>query len=704
MAPLDAINNHRYVYFGFYADPTPTNVWNAVPAMAYSDNLVDWNSVAYFTDQLGSLRDASVKKIGDYYYIVGTYGIYRTTNFVTFEGLNLNLGDFNTIWAPEIFTDLTGNSHIIYCANTDADANFKLYVADLSNEGIISQPAQPITWNEGQQGNVRNIDPDIYIQDDVYYLTTAGNYLYKSDNYLGPYDRVKVNFAPTPQYYGQLESGISHWIEAPQMFRDGNNVRLFSDDPTGNGLVFQSAYQGDLTTWSTRQQTVCPEFKMRHGCILVNEAVAPALVDEEIDDEAEFDETLLIQAHNSEQQIPLTCYQANTFSYQYENNQTNQIQFTAYDDGSPSFSALGIESLITFNGDLFVVKQIQPTLTGINLPQVTAIQYVNSELSRIYQHNIQAGTLTYTVQDVLNYWLSDSSVNFLGFSYAVHGDFDHQQIQDLGNGSGSDMTSKIIDTWSGTIIRPIGKVIHVYSADAFAKQSQKRIDYLHDTSEIDLAIDSTGVYNQVKCIGATVDTSTTDTSTDDSSDDDSDTTDDDSSTADSDTETYYFEPFFVQDDTSISNWGLHPMADLNNNDYKIADDMRKYALTQLQADPIITTTITLNSNKQPIPGEKARLNIQTMNYSTDVTVVSFTWYPFSKSQQTQISYDNLPASILHQKNNRNTLAELSKIREQLGNIPQLFYGNEDPSTTNKIKNGAIWIKPIEATNDDGGDD
>lgn len=61
MAPLDAINNHRYVYFGFYADPTPTNVWNAVPAMAYSDNLVDWNSVAYFTEQLGSLRDINVK-------------------------------------------------------------------------------------------------------------------------------------------------------------------------------------------------------------------------------------------------------------------------------------------------------------------------------------------------------------------------------------------------------------------------------------------------------------------------------------------------------------------------------------------------------------------------------------------------------------------------------------------------------------------
>lgn len=688
MAPLDAINNHRYVYFGFYADPTPKNVWNAVPAMTYSDNLVDWNSVAYFTNQLGSLRDINVKKIGAYYYVIGTYALYRTTNFVTFEKLDINLGDFNNIWAPEIFTDLAGNHHIVYCAKNDNETVHSLYCADMSADGVTSNVAQPITWNPGEQGNTENIDPDIYVQDGTYYLTTQGNYIYKSSNYLGPYDRMKVNFAPTPQSYGVLNSGISHWIEGPQMFRDGNNVRLFADDSSNDGLVFQSAYQGDLTAWSTRQQTICPEFKMRHGCILVNEAVAPALVDDEIDDEAEFDETILIQAHNSDQKIPLTCYEASTFNYQYENNQTNQIQFTAYDEGSPSFSALGIESLITFNGDLFVVKQIQPTLTGVNLPQVTAIQYVNSEISRIFQHNTQTGTLTYTVQNVLDYWLSDSSVNFLGFSYAVHGDFDKQQIQDLGNGSGSDMTSKIIDTWSGTIIRPIGKVIHVYSADAFVKQSQKRIDYLHDTSEIDLAIDSTGVCNQVKCIGATVDTSTNDSS----------------GATDSDKETYYFQPFFVQDDTSISNWGLHPMADLNDDRFTVADSMKAYALTQLQADPIITTTITMISNKQPIPGEKARLNIQTMDYSTDVTVVSFTWYPFSKSQQTQISYDNLPASILHQKNNRNALAELNKIWEQLGNIPQLFYGNEDPSTTNKIKNGAIWVKPIQATNDDEGDE
>ncbi|WP_162204137.1 hypothetical protein [Lacticaseibacillus pantheris] len=47
--------------------------------------------------------------------------------------------------------------------------------------------------------------------------------------------------------------------------------------------------------------------------------------------------------------------------------------------------------------------------------------------------------------------------NSLGYTYDVQGTFDNQQITDLGNGSGSDMLSKIVETWPEAVIYPDNK-------------------------------------------------------------------------------------------------------------------------------------------------------------------------------------------------------------------------------------------------------
>lgn len=70
-----------------------------------------------------------------------------------------------------------------------------------------------------------------------------------------------------------------------------------------------------------------------------------------------------------------------------------------------------VESIITFNDDWFVVKNIQPTIQGSDIVQVTAIQYVNSQIATIHQYNTQQGTLTMRPDDILKYWLNDSTVN-----------------------------------------------------------------------------------------------------------------------------------------------------------------------------------------------------------------------------------------------------------------------------------------------------
>ena len=104
---------------------------------------------------------------------------------------------------------------------------------------------------------------------------------------------------------------------------------------------------------------------------------------------------------------------------QYEDNQTNQMQFVAYDDGSPSFTLIANESTINFNNNLFIIKNVEEDDQGIGLYTVTALQYVNSEIGRVRQRNIRNGTLTYTINDVLDFFLNDKTANPFGFTYTV---------------------------------------------------------------------------------------------------------------------------------------------------------------------------------------------------------------------------------------------------------------------------------------------
>lgn len=500
----EALNDYRYIYFGFQSHPTDKNPWQATPIMAVSDNLVQWNAVSTFKDIEG-LRDGFVKKIGDYYYIIGTDAFYKTTDFMSFEPLPfLDTSKYKNLWAPEIFKDTQGEYHIVYCAGDAEKGILDVYLADFDPKtDTINNQGQEVSFIDSAIDNSYKIDPDICLIDGVYYLTIGGNYVLSSNNYLGPYQGFPTNFSATPQKFGMRDSGISGWVEGPNMFVDGDSVRLFSDQTDGNGLIFRSATKNDMFNWSNTENTHS-SFKMRHGCIFVNDSVS-AQVDVEFDLAPKFDERMTISGIHSDMEVPLTCYLRNSLQVQYEDNQTNQIQFVAFDDGSPSFALIANESTVTFNSNLYIIKNVEEDDQGIGLYTVTAIQYVNSEIGRVRQRNIRSGTLTYTINDVLDFFLNDKTANPFGFSYCVYGEFDKEQIENLGNMSGKDMISKIIETWPGTIIYPNGKRLDVFAANSFKRDYDRRIVYIHDTSNIKMIEDSTVISNQVMCIGATKD-------------------------------------------------------------------------------------------------------------------------------------------------------------------------------------------------------
>ena len=180
---------------------------------------------------------------------------------------------------------------------------------------------------------------------------------------------------------------------------------------------------------------------------------------------------------------------------------------------------------------------------------------------------------------------------------------------------------------------------------------------------------------------------------------------DDSSS--SDQVSYYFQPFTVQDDHSIEMWGLHPGEDVQDDRFKDPDSMRKYALTQLVPDPVISVEVITEANLVPVPGEEVYLTIPEKGslveqsdtttqtaYNTTVTVVGFTLYPFDPSQGTDITYDNLQASILHAQTYSSDLKRMEQLANaMLDRMPQVFYTKKDPTTDQRIKPGAIWANP-----------
>lgn len=187
-----------------------------------------------------------------------------------------------------------------------------------------------------------------------------------------------------------------------------------------------------------------------------------------------------------------------TFHLQWEKNSTYQLQFTAYDNATAVYSQLDVESSIYYKGQEYIVKEcIESFDNGVSTKEITA-PHVYNEIDRLYQHDTQADKKTYSIDDVVKYWLDG---NTLGFTYEIHGNFEHQEIENLGNGSGKDMLSKILDTWKTAIIYPDNRKIRIYTPDEFFKDQQRRVDYLHNSKQVKFGYNTLNIVNQVKCIG-----------------------------------------------------------------------------------------------------------------------------------------------------------------------------------------------------------
>lgn len=276
------------------------------------------------------------------------------------------------------------------------------------------------------------------------------------------------------------------------------------------------------------------------------------------------DEKVTVRGVGRTETEPLNCIDPDSFYVDWEVNSAWSIQFTARDDGSFAYSMLDAQASLFFDGQEYIIKQAEPDTSGrVNTIEVVAT-HVYFELSRIRKYktyidpadadkqtdvkvygstqndNNNSGddsgddddpnaqktettttegntttktTVTktdetkedsdenqaeYHIEDVLKHWIDG---NQLGFSYQVIGDFPTARLEELADGSGTDMLSKITGAWPNAVIYPDNRNIRVYAQDQFYKDYGNRLDYEYNTTEFKWTFDSTSLTNEVMCIG-----------------------------------------------------------------------------------------------------------------------------------------------------------------------------------------------------------
>lgn len=622
---------------------------------AVSDDGMDWEVINHYPDL--SLTDPNTALIGAYYYIASDNGIWKTKDFNTFTKINAAISDskHTDLHSFEWFQDLNGSWFIKYNA-TAPNGSVYSYWADFDETtdsfvDTVDQFNLPLGDTSGLA----------YVRGN-YYIWMAGDKLYKAADFKDQFKEVATDISGSTAH--QLFSSVVSDNYLYVYFIDGNKTYMRSSKTTNLIHWTKPVEVADVGLgsyfYNAKAVTVYPSYKR----------------------ERTFDKVLKVTANGFKQTVPISCMVFSSLQVHWEQNGTWQIDFTAYDDSSISYAMLAEEAEIVFNGQTFIVKQaVEDAGGGIDTKQITA-SHVYNEINRVRQRKTKTGTLTYTVNDVLSFYLDDKTANPLGFTYHVYGNFDKQQIENLGNSSGSDMISKILDQWPKAIVYPDNKEIKVYTPEAFEKDYGGRIDYLNNSSDVKMTVDSTGITNQVKVFGKQVE-NTSDNATDDSK------------------VKYYFEPFIVEDKASIRQYKLHPMDDISDERFTNKDAMQKYAQGQLSPNPAISIEITMEDNEMPIAGEKRHLIAKPLKLETDLAVIGYTWHPFDSSQKNSLSFANLPASILQTQASINSqIRKVQLIAQQAINSAKTgtrnYVSDTDPMQNNNIdvRAGDIWTLPL----------
>ena len=153
----------------------------------------------YTASSESSVRDPSIIKIGDYFYLVYTTagfssgdraGFCRTKDFVNYEELDsLAVKDstdtsktFYQVWAPAWFRDIDNKLYLLSACRDLQGGNFHMIINEYHPETHTLSP--------GHVTNIPYIDGHVYYENGKYYMVVGGARLFKSNTLLGTWTQI----------------------------------------------------------------------------------------------------------------------------------------------------------------------------------------------------------------------------------------------------------------------------------------------------------------------------------------------------------------------------------------------------------------------------------------------------------------------------------------------------------------------------------
>jgi hypothetical protein len=182
-----------------------------------------------------TVRDPSITKIGEYYYIVYTV-------------IDWGTGDFYKVWAPAFYTE-GDNTYIIINANeSEEDQNFQSYILQYDAEEHALSEVRKL---EGLPANV--IDAQIYKTDGMYYV------FYKNEDTKYIELACASNLTGVYEIVGQADwAGWGNSLEGPALIQlENGTYRLYMDNYEEHQIYYSDSTS--LTEGWTQKCAISPD-------------------------------------------------------------------------------------------------------------------------------------------------------------------------------------------------------------------------------------------------------------------------------------------------------------------------------------------------------------------------------------------------------------------------------------------------------------